>query len=807
MTTMRLTFEERAKRALTPGPGLVTAILAGLMVMCVIHNIVTVRWTDGMEQMRSAAFAGAIVGAIVANWRSLSGWLAHLLMLILGFGWSMVLFNPLLDQRLDSTLDKLTDLLIRAVVMIRAFKSGGSTEDFILFVLGVSLAAWFFAYLTMWLLFRSGWPWAAVLLNGAALMVNLTFASTKPRTSFWLFLVFGLLLIVFENFRARQRRWQIAALEQMDFLSLRFLWSGLVVCSLLVVGTGALPTNITSAKLEQLVDAVTSPLDGIKTPFGRSNVPAATAPQQATFTRTGVPLGGARTATNRVVMEVEASQADYWRSNALDFYNGTGWENTTGAVARNTTGAANENAALTSMAVGSKLIQIDTANRVPVTQTFRLRQDRGDQQLPAATTPLSWTLPVLVQHTYIPSAAEDELIPNFTDSSIYFAQEPVRAGLTYTVVSLVSDSDKLSLRQSSTVYPPWTRRYLQLPEGQSMRNIAGLARQIVAASGATTNFDKAVAIEQYLRTFPYDDQIQAPPSGVDPVEYFLFELKRGYCDYFASSMVLMLRSQGIPARWVQGYATGDFDPARNAFVVRDTFAHSWPEVYFTGYGWQRFEPTPGGYVTAPSRPEAPPEFVNGENPDDIGPNGGRVNQPAPLTSAELEAFKDQLAEDQVKPAPTPVATPPLETAPVPEAEASPVFRFLAWLMLLLGIAAAGLWWIRRREIRGLRPAAAFYAGVGQLARWAGFAQHAEQTPEEYAQTLGKALPPQRAAIKRVADAYTAERYGKSARVNLGDLREDAEAVSRPLARRAARRAGKLLMEQLAAQRNRLRRKP
>lgn len=806
MTALRLSFEERAKRALTPGPGLVTAILAGLMVMCVIHNIVTVRWTQGMEHMRAAALGGVLVGAAVANWRSLSGWLAHILMLVLGFGWSLALFNPLLDQRLDSALDKLTDLLIRVVVLIRAVKSGGTSEDFILFVLGVCLAAWFFAYLTMWLLFRSGWPWAAVLLNGAALMVNLTFASTKPRTSFWLFLVFGLLLIVFENFRARQRRWQIAALEQMDFLSLRFLWSGLVVCSLLVIGTGALPTNITSGKLERLVDTLTSPLDNIKTPFGRSNAPAATAPQQATFTRTGVPLGGARTATNRVVMEVQASQAEYWRANALDFYNGTGWENTTGAVARSVTGAANENAALTSMAVGNKLIQVDTANRVPVTQTFRLLQDRGDQQLPAATTPLSWTVPVLVQHTYIPSAAEDELIPNFTDSSIYFAQQPVRAGLEYTVVSLVSDSDKLSLRQSSTVYPPWTRRYLQLPDSQSMRNIAGLARQIVTASGARTNFDKAVAIEQYLRTFPYDDQIQAPPSGVDPVEYFLFELKRGYCDYFASSMVLMLRSQGIPARWVQGYATGDFDPERNAYVVRDTYAHSWPEIYFSGYGWQRFEPTPGGYVTVPSRPEAPPEFLNGENPDDIGPNQGRVNQPAPLSADRLEELKNELAQGNIKPAPTPVATPPLQTAPVPERGVSPVFRVLAWLMFLLGVAAAGLWWVRRREIGGLRPAATFYAGIGQLARWAGVGQHPEQTPEEYAKTLGKALPPQRAAIKRLADAYTAERYGKSARVNLGDLREDAESVSKPLARRAARRAGRLLMEQLTAQRDRLRRR-
>ena len=74
-------------------------------------------------------------------------------------------------------------------------------------------------------------------------------------------------------------------------------------------------------------------------------------------------------------------------------------------------------------------------------------------------------------------------------------------------------------------------------------------------------------------------------------DYFLFDLKTGYCDYYATSMIVMARAVGLPARLVIGYANGDYDPVKAEYVIREADAHSWVEVYFAGAGWVEFEPT------------------------------------------------------------------------------------------------------------------------------------------------------------------------------------------------------------------------
>jgi hypothetical protein len=147
------------------------------------------------------------------------------------------------------------------------------------------------------------------------------------------------------------------------------------------------------------------------------------------------------------------------------------------------------------------------------------------------------------------------------------------------------------LRQAGTQYPAWIRQhYLQLPDNLPAR-VRSLAIELTATE--STPYDQARAIEQYLRAYPYTLQLPKPPGNVDLVDYFLFDLKKGYCDYDASAMVVLARAAGLPARLVIGYATGTYDEAHQRFVVTEADAHSWPEIYFPGYGWIRFEPTGG----------------------------------------------------------------------------------------------------------------------------------------------------------------------------------------------------------------------
>jgi hypothetical protein len=136
--------------------------------------------------------------------------------------------------------------------------------------------------------------------------------------------------------------------------------------------------------------------------------------------------------------------------------------------------------------------------------------------------------------------------------------------------------------------------YLKLPPLDT--RISKLAEEITAR--ASSNYDKAVALEQYLSThFGYT--LELPRSlPQDPLANFLFVRKKGHCEYFASSMAVMLRSLGIPSRIVTGFRGGEFNDLTGQYVVRASDAHSWVEAYFPGAGWISFDPTPAGSVPA-----------------------------------------------------------------------------------------------------------------------------------------------------------------------------------------------------------------
>jgi protein-glutamine gamma-glutamyltransferase len=166
---------------------------------------------------------------------------------------------------------------------------------------------------------------------------------------------------------------------------------------------------------------------------------------------------------------------------------------------------------------------------------------------------------------------------------------------SYEASSTVARPSPAELRAASGPYPPEVlRHYLQLPRLDP--RIPRLAAQITAS--AADNYDKAAAVETYLLThFGYTLQLsRTPPS--DPLAEFLFIRKQGHCEYFASSMAVMLRSLGIPARVVNGFRMNEFNDVTSQYVVRDSDAHSWVEAYFPGYGWVSFDPTPGGPAQA-----------------------------------------------------------------------------------------------------------------------------------------------------------------------------------------------------------------
>jgi hypothetical protein len=161
--------------------------------------------------------------------------------------------------------------------------------------------------------------------------------------------------------------------------------------------------------------------------------------------------------------------------------------------------------------------------------------------------------------------------------------------MQYEARSVVPIPPAEGLRQAGSDYSASMREmYLQLPKLDP--RIPELAKQITGR--AANPYDKARALENYLRShYGYTlDLTGAPPP--DPLAYFLFQKRAGHCEYFASALTVMLRSVGIPARLVNGFLTGEYNDVGGDFIVRASDAHSWVEVFFPSYGWLTFDPTP-----------------------------------------------------------------------------------------------------------------------------------------------------------------------------------------------------------------------
>jgi protein-glutamine gamma-glutamyltransferase len=166
----------------------------------------------------------------------------------------------------------------------------------------------------------------------------------------------------------------------------------------------------------------------------------------------------------------------------------------------------------------------------------------------------------------------------------------------YEGESQLAEPDSDYLRQTPNFVPGEREieSYLQLPLLDP--RIQKLAEEIAAA--ANNNYDKAVAVERYLSArFVYTLELPANRPE-DPLAYFLFVRKKGHCEYFASSMAVMLRTLGIPSRIVTGFRGGEFNDLTGQYVIRASDAHSWVEAYFPGSGWVSFDPTPAGIPPA-----------------------------------------------------------------------------------------------------------------------------------------------------------------------------------------------------------------
>jgi transglutaminase-like putative cysteine protease len=467
---------------------------------------------------------------------------------------------------LSDTTQKLTEVLFSTYQWVRAFISNQAfirSSGSIFFWM---LAVWATSVWAGWVVRRVNKPILGVLPAGILLASTLNYV--REDTYLLIILLLGTLsLTSFMHYKSHERNWDINALDYPEDIRIDYIFA--ISAILLILTSLALITPSISLKpiassvrhalsdQKDQIDIVADSL-GVRDQITSENL-------NGSIQTPGLPrihlLGSDPSLSQKVVMIVKTNESDetkfYWRAVTYDNYNGRGWSTAEISISR--------------YDAGDNAPQIIYPTQRISHQEIQITRDIGGRLIAGGT---------------LLSADEDYQV--FWRSSTDMFGASINSP-KYQVTSLINQASVTQLRSATQEYPNWiTERYLTLTPDLPDR-VVQLAYDL--SKNQPTAYDKAVAIETYLRTFPYTLEVPSPPENQDVSDYFLFDLRKGYCDYYATSMVVLARAAGLPSRLVVGYASGIFDANGNRYIVTEADAHSWVEIFFPQFGWIEFEPT------------------------------------------------------------------------------------------------------------------------------------------------------------------------------------------------------------------------
>lgn len=278
--------------------------------------------------------------------------------------------------------------------------------------------------------------------------------------------------------------------------------------------------------------------------------------------------------SEQVLFRVQADYLVLWRGRGYDHYDGHTWTQTL---------------------TGDRWIRRSGPHTFHLVESLPpgAKLNRQHFWVEKASTPvvLAAAEPVEVSFPQEPAGLAASGLKQDASGSLTVA--PIRLpGSSYMVVSVSPESNPEKLRAAGTSYPSWLReKYIENVPLATEAALSGLAQEITA--GAETPYDQALAIMQYLEAnYFYTERGPVTPQREDAATYFLLKTRRGACDLFATAMAVMLRLTGVPTRVATGFISGDYDPQTRTRLIRASDAHAWVEVYFPGYDWVPFNPSP-----------------------------------------------------------------------------------------------------------------------------------------------------------------------------------------------------------------------
>jgi transglutaminase-like putative cysteine protease len=568
------------------------ALLLVSALLTAAARLVVTEWTVGLDLVRTLVVLGAALGLVLGQSKFTSR-------TAIFFGLIYGLF--LIPWQLGLTLAE--DMLWKERMLVLASRLGATIEelvrsnavsDNILFLTLMALLFWGFSVHAGYSLTRRANSWRALIPVGFAIIIIHSYDPFLTQRAGFLaaFLLFAILLVARTNFIQRRVGWKSNRTYIPPDIGFDWIRFTLAVAVLIVVLSWTVPVVADTLPAAQeawqearkpwveFQDRMSNVFGSLQASVGIYNE----------YYSNSFSLGLGNPLTDEPVLAVKAPPRGfqglrfYWRAYTYDQYEQGRWFST----------------ASSTLSMGPDTADIpyeDIVGRKTDSFTFTPQT--------AIATMFTASQPLWVSRDSTAFASSSGEGP--PDIVAVEANRPVFRGDSYEVRSSMAAVTEAELREAGSNYPEWvTERYLQLPDQITSRTIE-LAQTI---KGDLDNpYDITVAVTEYLRTYEYSDTIEAPPLNREVVDWWLFDYGKGFCQYYATSQVVLLRALGIPARYAVGYAEGEFqgDPvdipgvtgsdlqdfidAEGTYVVRQRDSHAWPEVYFPGTGWVEFEPT------------------------------------------------------------------------------------------------------------------------------------------------------------------------------------------------------------------------
>ena len=699
--------------------------------------------------------------------------------------------------------------------------TGGISRDLLPSTLFLLYLAWLLGYVSSWFLFRWNNVWIGLLLSGVSLLTTLSFLPESFDSRFFVFIVIAMLLVARVSMVQRESLWSRMDIGSITKARDRLLSAPIVVCVTAIILIAAVGAPLRVYVVRAAVDLWNwgrDPLTVFDDDFARlfSGITSKNDVDGRFFGNT-LPFQGKISFGGDVVMVANAKSPTYWLLRSYSEYTSEGW--VAGDTVQFDVGPGglppppqeSENRDLAFQRVqltfdSDQLFvggNVDWLSHDAVVETLEpkvfeidLKSSVLDGELPLDIQQIASELRSLLNpppnrfiEALIREVLPDDLIvlsvepgsesdqwrdqskvtlrrkdPAIPEVVNWRFRDTLPRDTPYTLYSFVAEVSNNELKAAGEDYPSFiTDHYLHLPSTLPDR-VRDLAERVT--EDAKTPLDKALAIESYLREeggFTYSQDIDSPPTNSDGVDWFLFETKTGYSDYFGSSMTVMLRSVGVPARMAAGYAPGEIDSA-GRWTVRDRDSHGWTQVYFPGHGWIDFEPTVAwpainrGEVSEVTdglgeEEDAEPiaEMVEGTMSSDSSSleDECELLEQADPEEAEALGCDDLLSasDSSLTPVQTGRTVPPLAAPAGIALLAMAVIWACGWVVWNVGLLKAG-------------AAERYYTKMGRLGALAGIRRQPYYTPMEYAAIIGEAVPGASSGAEAVAWSFAVGRYAK-----------------------------------------------